>query len=59
MALLEPPSPNKVSEVDASISGGSLSDAAKLIQVQKTVIYHMELESVADNFLDKLSCSVE
>jgi len=42
MALLEPPSPNEVSEVNTSISGGLLSDAAKLIQVQKTVIYHVK-----------------
>jgi len=59
MALLEPPSPNEVSEVDASVSGGSLSDATKLIRVQKTVVYHMELESIANDFLDELSYSVE
>jgi len=59
MALLEPPSPNEVSEVDTSVSGELLSDATKLIQVQKTIVYHVKLESVADNFLDKLSCSVE
>jgi len=33
MVLLELPSLNEVSEVDASISGRLLSDAAKLIQV--------------------------
>jgi len=33
MALLEPPSPNEVSEVNASVSGGSFSDATKLIRV--------------------------
>jgi len=33
IALLEPPSLNKVSEVDASIDGRLLSDAAKLVWV--------------------------
>jgi len=58
MALLEPPSPNEVSEVDASISGRSLSDAAKLVWVQKTIVYYVELKSIANDFLDELSCSV-
>ena len=59
MALLESPSPNEVSEVDASIGGRSLSDTAKLVWVQKTIVYHMELKSIANDFLDELSCSVE
>jgi len=59
MALLEPSSPNEVSEVDAGISGGSLSDATKLIWVQKTIVYYVELESIANDFLDELSYSVE
>ena len=33
MALLELPCPNEMSKIDTSISGGLLSDAAKLIQV--------------------------
>jgi len=59
MALLEPPSPNEVSEVNASIGGGSLSDAAKLVWVQKTIVYYMELKMIANDFLDEFSCSVE
>ena len=59
MALLESPSPNEVSEVDASIGGRSLSDTAKLVWVQKTIVYHVELKSIANDFLDELSCSVE
>jgi len=33
ITLLEPPCTNEVSEIDASISGGLLSNAAKLIWV--------------------------
>jgi len=57
MALLKPPSPNEVSEVDASVSGRSLSDATKLVWVQKTIVYHVKLEPIANGFLDELSCS--
>jgi len=59
MVLLEPPCMNKVDEVNASIGYGPLSNAAKLIWVQETIIYHVKLESIADDFLDELASSVK
>ena len=59
MTLLEPPCMNEVSEINASNGGGPLSNAAKLIWVQETIVYHVELESIANNFLNELASSVE
>jgi len=50
---------NEVSEINASNGGGPLSNAAKLIWVQETIVYHVELESIANNFLNELASSVE
>ena len=59
MALLEPPCTNEVGEVNASIGCGPLSNTAKLIWVQETIIYHVKLELIANDFLDELASSVE
>jgi len=59
MALLEPPCTNEMSEVDTNVSGRLLSNATKLIWVQKTLVYYVELESIANDFLNELAISVE
>jgi len=53
MTLFEPPSSNKVSEVNASICCRPLPDAPKLIQIKESVTYHMKLEPIADGFLNE------
>jgi len=46
-------------EVYTCINSGLLPDASQLIQIQEAISYHVELESVADNFLNEFASSVE
>ena len=59
MTLFKPPSLDEVSEVDAGIGCGPLPDAPKLIQIKESITYHMELETVADGFLNEFTCCVK
>jgi len=59
MVLLEPSCMDEVSKVDASIGSRLLSNTAKLIWVQKTIVNHMELKSITNDFLNELASSVK
>ena len=57
--LFEPLSSNKVSEVDASVYCGPLSNAPKLIQIKESISYHMKLELIANGFLNEFTYCVK
>jgi len=46
-------------EVYACVNSGLLPDTFQLIQIQKAISYHIELESVANDFLNEFASSVE
>ena len=59
MALFEPPCSNKMGEIYTYINNRLLSDVSQLIWIQEAISYHVELESVADDFLNEFASSVE
>ena len=52
-------STNKVSKKNSSVGCGSLLDAAKLVGVEVSILNRVELESVADNFLNEFTHRIE
>jgi len=46
-------------EVDASINSKLLPDASKLIRIQEAISYYVKLKSVANDFLNEFTSSVE
>jgi len=52
MALSEPASPDKISEVYSYICCGSLPNTPELVRVK-------ELKPIADGFFNEFSCGVE
>ena len=46
-------------EIYTYINNRLLSDVSQLIWIQEAISYHVELESVADDFLNEFASSVE
>jgi len=59
MTLFELTSSNDMSKVYAGVYCRPLSDAPKLIRIKESISYHMELETIADSFLNKFACHVK
>ena len=59
MALFKPSYSNKIGEVYTCINSGLLPDTFQLIQIQEAISYHIELESVANDFLNEFTSGVE
>jgi len=59
VALLKPLYLNEISEVNAGISCELLSDTSKSIRIQKAISHHMKLKSIANDFLDEFTSSIE
>jgi len=59
VTLFEPFCLNEVSEVNAGINSGPLSDAFKLIRIQKAIGHHLELKLITNDFLNEFASSVE
>jgi len=58
MALYKPPCSNKMGKVYACGNSGPLSNTSQLIWIQEAISYHMELESVANDFLNEFPSGV-
>ena len=59
MVFFKPSCLNKMGEVDASINSKLLPDASKLIRIQEAISYYVKLKSVANDFLNEFTSSVE
>ena len=59
MTLFGPTCMNNMGKVGACASSRALSDAAKLVRVQKTICWHMELKVVADDLFNKFACCIK
>ena len=59
MVLFKPSYSNKISEVNTGIGCGPLFNTSGLIGIQEAISYYIELELIADDFLDEFTSSVE
>ena len=59
VALSEPTSPDKMSEVYICICCGSLPDTPKLMRVDEAIGCQLELKPITDDFLDEFARGVE
>ena len=59
VALSEPASPDKMSEVYSCICCGLLPDTPELMRVKEAIGWKVELKPIADGFLNEFACGVE
>ena len=59
VALSEPASPDKMSEVYSRICCGSLLDIPELMRVKEAIGWQVELKPITNGFLDEFAHSVK